>query len=545
MLLRKTGLVLVLLLVDDIIVQSILGVFVVMIVMGFSLAARPLIRTTYHFYSTVEMTVEIAIMLLGIIVAARHRSGTIVEGSSYSADEHPGEEQYVAVAILGVAATVGLSCTYHDVLLIVRQRRVARLRTNLGIRLPEAVFRLGAKGGEYPSLQLIQWLEAKSQDAQLRARMRAMEVMLVRAYHHYSMPNFHARCRRYEQQVNAEPALVSWLSRSGAAAARPLADYVSSLLPEKRHEKKHEAKGQQAKQAEPDVWNEVTSFFTYANQPKLALWLSEGATEFERSIVRNLIAEMTHYFESSSADTNGETADSSQQAVEKTKDGGKRKKGRINSTRRRKSSVMAVLDAVLARGQGPRSLPARGSSGEEDKSSLMTKALETFLAQLIEHVNCEMVLLIPISTPASDSEAVATHATAELPKILVQPAGCEDDKDRELFMGQTDWALQLDSPAAMAARTGEAVRVGPKLLDKRFELPPGQGRERLACLSEMCIPVHANGLEATFKLDREHTRRGPLRKTGAELQLVGVICCINKTNHAGSATGLSFTVTAV
>ena len=123
-------------------------------------------------------------MLLGIIVAARHRSGAIVEGSSYSADEHPGEEQYVAVAILGVAATVGLSCTYHDVLLIVRQRRVARLRTNLGIRLPEAVFRLGAKGGEYPSLQLIQWLEAKSQDAQLRARMRAMEVMLVRAYHH-------------------------------------------------------------------------------------------------------------------------------------------------------------------------------------------------------------------------------------------------------------------------------------------------------------------------------------------------------------------------
>eukprot|EP00966_Prymnesium_polylepis_P203656 4718232-Prymnesium_polylepis.1 len=95
----------------------------------------------------------------------------------------------------------------------------------------------------------------------------------------------------------------------------------------------------------------------------------------------------------------------------------------------------------------------------------------------------------------------------------------------------------------MSTRTGEAVVVDDALLDDRFELRGGAKGERLACLSQLCIPVHANRLSTSQLLDSklaELAAKGSAR-TAASNAPVGVICAINKTNHARSASGLRFT----
>eukprot|EP00966_Prymnesium_polylepis_P074528 1729836-Prymnesium_polylepis.2 len=96
-LLRKVGLVLVLLFAEE----RILGVFVMASVAAASLAARPLTKATYHIYNATELAVEVSIMLLGVLVATRHRSGTlsgVLVDEPYSPNGHPGDEQYFAIA---------------------------------------------------------------------------------------------------------------------------------------------------------------------------------------------------------------------------------------------------------------------------------------------------------------------------------------------------------------------------------------------------------------------------------------------------------------
>ena len=118
------------------------------------------------------------VLLLGILVAARHQKGSIGD-PLYSPDEHPGKEQYIAITCLFLVAIVSIGCTYHDLRLFLHERWANGLRRRLGVRLPEQVFRLHTKADEAPSLELLKWLEHVAQSDLQRKRHTVIECIPI------------------------------------------------------------------------------------------------------------------------------------------------------------------------------------------------------------------------------------------------------------------------------------------------------------------------------------------------------------------------------
>ena len=514
---RKIGLVLIMLAVKEPFTQSILGVVCVGVVQLGVFASQPFWRREYNIYEMLGTTSEALVLLLGILVLYRSRlevqvaAGDVPEGavSVYNALEP-------VVYVLIIAMLIGCVITFYlDMEFVSFKRRWERARHASGMALKDEVWRITPS-----DTVVLEYIESATD--QQKRRLKALEKALMRAEKTYS--NEAAKTKRdvYEAQLKAEPKLMGWLADMRVNTTDVMPSYVTHLMDEA------------AAEAHPVT---ATEIIDEQRRAAIALWLSEGATDPERRLVDEVVNEINDYREGHvllrplltrlirdpvAKMLSKFKITPAQRKTDKMAANAYAVKEAAADVKGPEQEAMKALDRSKSKlGKWALSVKKLGTNKDLKTDLLRQNAIEQMLSKLLEELNCETVVLVPIKTDEYKplprlvllSEDHFMKGAMEMEKMKIERT--------------TDWECSNKrSPAGRCLSTGEPLVIANLLLDRRFDTR-GSGFEGI---SQLCIPILA-GASATEDSEAEKKK---------EPAIIGVIKCLNKVSYSGGAAGVPF-----
>ena len=516
-----------------------LGAGVVGIVMSANFAASPYIHKAYDFYDQVASTVEVVIMLLGILVWYRAQLG--LNGQDFSFLENV---EAVAWTSICVTMMFGFYAAANDYKLTALRFRAQRQRRTRQLLLKSSIFRTGSQDAEVydEGAQLIMGYAEKADEHRM-GKLRAAEAVLKKVERQFRGGGGE-RVERYAAQLSSTPELLDWLALStSVASSSSLKTYVSSLL---------ESAAQA--DAKADTMCPASAVFPQDQLPLLAFWMNEAANDAERATIIDLLGDLGKYRQTLSPGLIERSLGALYARMQGAMAAGRAMRGNksqlladalADATESADTSIAGEESKGTRTRVGPGLLSSKMKAVRKSLAAdkgLMTRMqlenkLNNVMHALLDDMNCEACVLIPIEG----------HEFTPLPSLVVDNMGDSLSAETEQIRRSTDWLCTEGSPSAVCKQSAEPVIVQNIYLDRRFAssktmvstglrvthskvLPPGDALANAAIaapgiesLSQLCVPVlvHGDGDDA-------------------ERTIVGVIKCLNKMSYSGDRSGVPF-----
>ena len=205
---RKIGLSVIMLVIDDPYTQSLAGVFAVGVVMLANFSYAPFIRQNYDRLDALGCVVLALVFILGLSV---HYRKSIAETAQIQEEVGGGESIFLLVFLCAFSCSACYVLSL-DVKLLKSAAKAEKLRNSKQIRLSRKIFRVGIAepSGEVPNNQFLNWLEKGADESHITI-LRELEREILRTQADAEDMLSNNQRGHYRTQTEAEPNLVGWL----------------------------------------------------------------------------------------------------------------------------------------------------------------------------------------------------------------------------------------------------------------------------------------------------------------------------------------------